>query len=228
MQLHFAPPPPPNQGAPSGRRRGGASRGPCQQYEALTALVPVTGELVWGLTAAERPTFWFFVPEMLAAELPVEFVLQDEADNYVYKTTFTVPETRPGVVSLSVPPAAAPLEIGKPYHWTFSISCDPEKPSASVFVQGSVQRVSLEPVLQRQLAAATPRERVALYAANGIWHEAVTAIAELRRAEPNDSTLTAAWADLLRQVELEAIAQQPIVNCCTPERMFEKSKRHYR
>ncbi len=219
IQLRFKPPKPPDQGAPGGRRRGGASRGSCQKDEALTALVPVTGKLVWGLTAAERPTFLFFVPEILATELSAEFVLQDEAGNHVVDPpiTFTRSEMQPGVVSIPIPLShmKEPLSVGKLYHWTFSISCDPAKPSASVFVQGSVQRVSLEPALQRQLKAATPRMKVNLYADNGIWHDALTTLADLRRAQPNDPTLVNDWDELLQQVDLEAILQQPIVNCCS-------------
>jgi hypothetical protein len=216
--LNFTPPPPPSVGAPTGRRKGGASRGSCQKYEALTAIVPLVGELVWGLTVAERPTFWFFLPEPLTAEFPVEFVVQDEADNYVYKTSFRVPETQSGVVSLFIPPTSATLESGKLYRWSFSIYCDRKKPSTSVFVQGSVQRVSLDPTLQRQLETAIPREQVALYAANGIWYDALTNLVQLRQTHPEDASLIADWKSLLESVGLQAIAQQPIVQCCKPEK----------
>ena len=85
-KLRFVRPKPPNQGAPHGRARGGASRrGKCAKYEDLTALVPSTSEVVWGLTVAEHPTFWFFIPETLTAEFPVEFTLLDEDNNYIYK-----------------------------------------------------------------------------------------------------------------------------------------------
>ena len=218
ISLRFVPPPPPDQGSPSGRHRGGASRGPCLKYEALAALVPVTGGFVWGLTSAERPTFWFFVPEPLTAELPIEFVLQDEADNYVYKTTRKMPKMQPGVVSISVPSTAKPLEIGKRYRWTFSIACDPARPSASVFVQGSLQRMALDPVLERQLEAATLRERVDLYAANGIWYDALTNLIQLRQTNPEDASLVRDWKSFLESVGLEAIAQKPIVQCCTLEK----------
>lgn len=212
--LHFKIPLPPNQGAPYGRRRGGASRGLCQKYQDLTALVPMVGESVGGLATAEHPTFWFFVPQPLTPDFPVEFVLQDEADNYVYKTTLTIAQTQAGVVSLSIPPTVAPLEIGKSYYWTLSIYCDPAKVSASVSVQGMVQRVSLDSTLESQVEKAMPRERVALYAANGIWYEALTTLAELHRIQPNDSSLAAAWTELLQQVGLQAIAPQPIIECC--------------
>jgi hypothetical protein len=224
IPVSFVPPPPPDQEAPSGRARGGASRGSCDNHQdkkRLTALVPVTSKSVWGLTVTEYPTFWFYVPDALTPEIPIEFVLQDEEDNYVYKTTFTVPGTQPGIVSLSLSSMKAPLEIGKKYYWTFSIDCDPQEPSNSIFVKGTVQRVAMNPALMSQVKAATQRDRIALYAANGIWHEALTTLAELRRTEPGDATLAATWENLLQYVDLQDIAKEPIVQCCTPRREGE-------
>lgn len=211
LQVKFVPPPPPDQDAPNGRRRGGASRCPdCKNNDLpLTALVPGDNSKSFlALTVAEYPTFWFYVPSLLAPEGTVEFVLQDDADNYIYKTTFNSSRTPPGVVSVSLPPGVAkPLETGKRYHWTFSI----QDSSNSVFVQGFVQRVGLNPTLMSQLKAATLKERIALYAARGIWHDALTTLADLRRTNPQDATLTADWVNLLQSVGLDNIATEPVV-----------------
>lgn len=218
LQVHFVPPPlPPDQAAPRGRRRGGASRCPdCKQDDLrLTALVPGDHwQSSLALTAAEHPTFWFYIPYALTPSRPVEFVLQDAADNYLYKTTFTASGTSAGVVSFSLPQRLAPLEMGQRYHWTFII----EDPSNSMFVQGIVQRVALSSTLLNQLKAATPPERIALYAANGIWHEALTALAGLRRTNPQDAALKAAWVDLLHSVDLDNVMNEPILQSQFPTR----------
>lgn len=217
LLAQFIPPPlPSDQEAPSGRRQGGASRClECKNNDLrLTALVPGNhSRSSLALTTAEYPHFWFYIPYKLTPSDSVEFVVQDATDHYVYKTTFTAPETPSGVISLSLPPGVAPLEIGKRYHWTFLV----KDVSNSVFVQGSVQRVTLNPTLIRQLKAATPSDRVALYAANGIWHETLTTLAELRCMKPQDAALTATWVDLLRSVGLNNIAIEPIVQCFTPK-----------
>ena len=230
--VRFTPPSPPDRGAPSGRQQGGASRGPCPAVvKPLTALVPATQktlagtkgdssglntfESVWGLTAAEYPTLWFYVPYSLTPKLPMEFVLQDDQGNNVYKTTLTTSETPPGIVKIRLPSTAAPLEVGKMYHWYFSINCDPDSP---VFVEGSVQRSVLLPTLASQLQKATPSESVALYAANGYWYDALTTLAELRSANLADTKLKNDWVSLLHSVDLDAIAQEPIVQCCTPKK----------
>ncbi|MBD2744956.1 DUF928 domain-containing protein [Coleofasciculus sp. FACHB-1120] len=228
--LFKAPPPPADRSAPAGRQRGGASRGTCPAAigeEPLTALVPATQtslnegksgnlglntfESVWALTAAEAPTFWYYVPYALTPDLPAEFILQDEQGNNVYKTKFIASPKQPGVVKVRLPATVAPLKVGKMYRWFFIIDCEPDAPP---LVEGWVQRIAPSATLRSQLQKATPRERVVLYAKQGIWHDALTALAELRSANPNDGALTADWVSLLNSGGLEAIAQEPVIDCC--------------
>jgi hypothetical protein len=174
-----------------------------------------TSKYVLGLTVAEHPTFWFYVPYSLTPSLSVEFSLQDEKGKEVYKTFLTTSETSPGVVGFELPSTEAPLEVGKMYHWFFLIYCTPEDP---VFVDGWVKRVALNPSLNRQLAQATPQQSFALYAKAGIWYEAVTSLAKLRRKNPDDATLSAEWTQLLKSIDLDAIAQEPITSVLTPKK----------
>ncbi|HEY9846034.1 MAG TPA: DUF928 domain-containing protein [Candidatus Caenarcaniphilales bacterium] len=225
----FVPPIPPNRGAP-GRRKGAASRGECLTGDkSLTALVPATEipmsqaatagtptEAVWGLTVAERPTLWFYVPDALTSEHPLEFVLLDEQDNYLYKTSFTAARTPSGIISLSLPATVAPLVVGKQYHWFFSVYCGPQQPGRYMSVNGSIQRVVPNATLKQQLVATTQAQRIPLYAAHGIWHEALTTVAQLRRADPHNAALAASWRSLLKAIDLETLAAEPLVPCCTP------------
>ncbi|MEW5859017.1 MAG: DUF928 domain-containing protein [Cyanobacteriota bacterium] len=231
--LFKAPPPPADRSAPAGRQRGGASRGTCPAAigeELLTALVPATQtslnqgqsrnsalntfESVWALTAAESPTFWYYVPYALTPDLPAEFILQDDQGNNVYQTKFVASQKQPGVVKVRLPATVAPLKVGKMYRWFFMIDCEPDAPP---LVEGWVQRIAPSATLRSQLEKATPRERVVLYAKQGIWHDALTALAELRSANPKDAALTADWVSLLKSGGLEAIAQEPVIECCTAQ-----------
>ena len=214
--IRFAPPALVNRGAPTGRRRGGASRGQCPEVEKpLTALVPATRkplgegqgsvESVWGLTVSERPTLWFYVPYSLTPKFPIEFVLNDEQENYVYRASVTVSQSQPGVIKLTLPPTVT-LETGRMYHWYFLIDCKPD-----VDVHGWIRRIPLNPTLASQLQQSTPKERVALYANEGIWYDALTTLAELRIANPQDTSLMNDWASLLQSVGLDAISREPLV-----------------
>jgi len=237
LAMYFVPPPPPDRGTPSGRPRGGASRGNCPSLsKSLTALVPATQKTlgeeqarsalttyksVWGLTVAEHPTLWFYVPYSLTPRLPIKFVLQDERGNYVYKTSFTATETQPGIVKFHLPSTIAPLEVGKMYHWYFLIDCDPDTP---VSVDGWIQRVPMNSTFTSKSQKATPLQRVALYADNGIWYDALTTLAELRIANPSDAKLINDWVSLLNSVGLDAITHEPINQCCNSEKRAVQSQ----
>lgn len=211
---------PSNLGAP-GNREAAATRDPsCPNVEdkpPLTALIPATNV---GLTTNDRPTFWFYVPYPPTLQRPVEFVLYGKNDEEVYKTTFQLQGT-PGIVSLNLPETLPPLESGKRYSWRFSFLCNLAKPDEIRSVKGWVKRDTPNPKLQRQLEAATPRDRIALYAANGFWYDTLSAIAQLIRTYPQDSALSADWASVLQSVGLDEITSAPIVACCTREQQLQ-------
>lgn len=222
-QLRFTPPPLPPSGTPIGRRRGAAGRGKCALEPPLTALMPATEQAegkvdyVWAKTSAKYPTFWFYVPYSTPSLRSIEFVLQDEQDNDIYRTPVKVPQN-PGIVSFRLPSTATPLAAGKMYHWFFKINVDCNQQQQSEvkdYVEGWVQRVNLDPNLTSQLQTATPQRRIALYAANGIWQDALTESANLRLVNTENTTLQADWAELLQSAGLGNLALKPIVQCCT-------------
>ena len=237
------PMPPEDPGAPGGRQRGGAGRGnqlesPCLQprYETdtnaavppclmptmLVALVPQTqtstGDrpFVWGLTSQSHPAFWFFVPNIPNTPGWAEFVLQDQWDGIIHREQFQIPPSHKGVMGVSIPKTQPPLQVSQRYHWTFSIRYNPNQFNRSMaYVRGTIYRQELAPQVQEQLTTSSPIEQVALYAQAGIWHDALTGLAQLRQARPQDRTLKQYWSSLLLQVNLTEIATSPISRCCT-------------
>ncbi|WP_407900394.1 DUF928 domain-containing protein [Scytonema sp. NUACC26] len=224
---------PENRGAPDERVGAGTRRGDCPAIPVnkphLTSLVPLmqrtltqkqqgtTSKFVLGLTVAEYPTFWFYVPYAPKDVRAVKFMLLDENNNSVTKEPIPITLSgTPGVISFSFPQKEKPLLVGKYYHWYLLIDCNPASRSADINIQGLVQRVEPNSDLMRRLETATPQERIALYARSGIWHEAIALLGELRRTKPQDAALASDWVNLLRSVELENIATEPIVPCCKP------------
>ncbi len=216
--IFAAPPPPPDIGEP-GKRGEAGSRG-CSQNankplssspKRLTALVPIysNSELVFGTTITEHPSFLFYVPYP-SDFASGEFVLEDEAQNQtIYKTSLT---GTPGVVNLRLPSKTRPLEIGKRYRWYLNIYCQQDN-QIIANVEGYVKREQLKPAFKTQLEKATPRQRITLYAANGIWYEALSAASELRRPNLQDPS----WTALLQAVGLNDFATEPRVECCNLE-----------
>lgn len=207
---------PPKRGIP-GRREGAGTRGPAcvQSSPSLTALLPQTN---LGLTSADYPRFFWFVPKTKAKA--VKFTLfqgseQDPEQELVYETTLET-SGNPGVMSLALPKNAEiqPLSIGKDYYWAVTLVCNPDDPISNPQVGGWVQRVTVESTLASQLSKAKPGDRVDLYAQNGFWFDTVSTLADLRCANPQDSALASSWAELLKSVKLDKLAEQPIGGKC--------------
>ncbi|NEQ30758.1 MAG: DUF928 domain-containing protein [Leptolyngbya sp. SIO4C5] len=201
------PTPPPDQGAPTGRQRGGASRGDCRDYQDLTALVPVVDGIVWSQTASATPSFFFHLPNALDQTIPLEFVVQDSRDNYAYRKQFSgnIPA---GILAIPVPSESSGLTPGEAYTWTFSIYCDAARPSASVFVSGTISRVA-ESAVTGPSSNPTPAMRLDLarqYAAEGLWHEAIEITLSLYQAEPGKAEYLETLESLFEAAGLDELS----------------------
>jgi Domain of Unknown Function (DUF928) len=214
----FQPPPPPsgNQERPAKRRDAGSS-GSCERLNAtatefLTALVPKQN--YQALTIASHPTFWFYIPFPAKNFHSLKFRLETEDG---YQVTLKPKNEKPGVVSFTLPDTEKPLEIGKEYKWGLFLYCqDPEQKSSrpvTFFVSSSITRIAQSDKLKSELkATTTEREKSAVYAQNGIWHEALTLIGNSRRTNSTNPEIARDWANLLTGVELEDISTKPFAD----------------
>ena len=194
----------------SGNRSGGGSRSDCPDMTPpLTALMPISN---WGKTVIERPSFWFYVPYS-PQQMPIgEFVLQREDDSEILRIPFQLPPETSGFVSFSIPPQAEGLELNQWYRWYFNLYCDRQKSSSPILVEGWVQRVAIDPALQRELNTATSRKDK-VYADHFLWYDAVAHLAQLRLANVSDETLAEDWTKLLQAkgVDLELPQEAPLI-----------------
>ncbi|MGF1538378.1 MAG: DUF928 domain-containing protein [Elainellaceae cyanobacterium] len=212
--IYNAPPLPPGQGAPTGRRDGGASRGNCEAYGDLTALVPLTDGVVWGQTTTAQPTLWFYLPTAVTPETPLELVVQDANDNFLYTTTLAV-DMAAGSLAIALPETIE-LPVDEPHYWTMSVYCDPERPAASVFVQGTIERAAAAEVAPFSADTERSLAQAQAYASRGIWYDALTILGQ-RLQGGADVESQQAWTALLEQVGLEAAAAAPVLPCCLAE-----------
>lgn len=217
--IQFDLPPVPSRGAP-GKRGEGASRGECIfSAQPLTAIVPSleskTATNVWGLTTSEHPTLFAYVP-FSAKCTKLEFIVQDSSGKLIYQMPVTVP-IKPSLISIRFPATAPALKSDQLYHWFLkaivtpkSSEAEAQQPPDIYAVDGWIQRVNLNSTLNQQLKQASPGQQVRLYAANGIWFDALTTLAELRLANPTDAKLLKDWQQLLQTVKLEAFAGESL------------------
>lgn len=208
----------PDNGEPKGRRRGGTSRREgCPNLKTpITALVPgqeTNNESFLASTVAEYPMFWVYVPDLPAFIRSGEFVLQDKEGNDVYRTQIALPGKQ-GVVGISIPQNPQyGLKQNMKYHWFFRVYCgEPQNKPEYFFVDAWLQRVALPNNLLQQLNKAKPRQYT-IYAANNLWYDALTSLAELRSAARKQEARSLAqdWTELFKSVGLPELASAPIV-----------------
>lgn len=209
--------PPSTIGRPGGRE-GGGSRGPCiRNYpnDKPIALVPLN---TFGRTLAASPTFFVYLPPIQEDKTPMlRFILRTAENKEVYKTTFPATTRSAGIISFSLPAAAnsPTLETGKTYKWSLTLICDPTDPSANKLVSGLIQRIAPPSPMESELVQVnSPEAKVAIYTKYGVWYDALKVIADLRRTSDNES-LKNDWIALLQSVELQKIANEPLMQSAT-------------
>jgi hypothetical protein len=183
-----------------GRRVAGASRKIQQcllDNKPLTAIVPQSNI---GLTTAANPVLLFYIPKT-SAQAQLELVVQNANEKNIVTKQYYKPSSKAGVVS--IPVTNASLEVGKDYHWFFSIICDPKARSKDHSVSGGIKRIQAETQLTTQLKNANTQQIVNVYAQAGIWQDAVATLAGLRSSRPNDAELKADWEALLQSAEFK-------------------------
>lgn len=215
----FSPPKPPNRGTP-GIAKGGGSRS-CMglakvfgvpMLDNLNALAPEYSNKnvinVWGYTTLEHPKFWFYMPYDPEKIASIELTLQNDQEETLQKISVPIP-AKTGIIGVKLPSDKAGLAVGKLYNWYFKIygKCA-ERPAN---VEGWIQRTTVDPALAEALKPAAPQEKAKLLAEKGIWYDALTILAEQRLAQPNNAPVLADWKDLLKDIDMELLADQPLV-----------------
>ncbi|MGB3239088.1 MAG: DUF928 domain-containing protein [Geitlerinemataceae cyanobacterium] len=176
----------------------------------LVALVPSSSLGNYGLTLDGYPSFYIHMPALPEARL--EFILLDELGDRIYETSYLV-ANREGTFSIDLPRNAnlQPLEVGITYTWQVRLKLNPNRVVTDYLVQGQIERFDAEAVLAQDLEAASPEEKLVLYAQSGLWYDALDTLAQLRRANPNNPLLVNEWAQLLRSAGFDEIADEPLI-----------------
>ena len=194
------------------RSTGGASRsiGQCinQAENSDVPLVPLLPTSAKGLTVASHPTVLAYLPGTSAEK--VFFSWRDEQNNDHYQAILPI-EHQAGIISLTLPEDAPPLEIGKNYQWALAVMCGGKLKPDSPMIQGQIQRVTIESTLSDRLKNADALETAAIYGEAGIWYETIATLAKLQITEPNNPSLTSNWQELLTSVGLEQVATTSLI-----------------
>ena len=97
--------------------------------------------------------------------------------------------------------------MGKTYRWYVAIIPHPDRRSKDLLAYGEIERVDLEPALGELLKKAAVRDRAGIYAAAGLWYEALDQLTSLIDSDPTSVLYRRQRASLLEQVGLNEVAR---------------------
>jgi hypothetical protein len=189
---------PPALGAPA-RTIGGGTRGTRTAVILLSVLAP---DHV-GLTTREQPTLYWYLSEPTTKQM--EFTLTDDRHPEPL-VRGTLPSAGTDIRRIRLSDYKVRLEPGVRYEWSVALVADTERPSRDTITIGAIERRPAPPTLAADLRE-TPDNATFLYAAAGIWYDALDAISEAIATRPNDA-LVAQRAALLEQVGLREVADR--------------------
>jgi hypothetical protein len=189
---------PPNRGAPASRV-GGATRGAGDEQIIVRVLAPEQP----GLAATEQPVLYWYVSGPAATR--VEVALIDDAGEAPLLELGMDADASGGIRSLRLADHGIRLQPNVEYQWSVALVVDPNRRSLDVLASGSIVYSQPDAALSASLAAASPAERPAIYAASGYWYDAIDMLCALIDAGAGNTELAAHRAALLEQVGLSDV-----------------------
>lgn len=193
---------PPLRGAPE-TRVGGGTRGGAHSADkpVLAALVPSST----GFTTQESPTFYWFQSKPVKG-VPLKLTLNGEDDDEPALEVQWKAADSNGIQAISLATRGVKLKMDKQYEWNVAIVYDPNESTQNLLSSGTIKFVACPETLKTELAGAEAKDRPLLYAAAGLWYDALKALSDLIDAS-RDKKMIELRADLMEQVGLQEIAQ---------------------
>lgn len=202
---------PPQGGAPDGTR-GGASRGdtvcvqnPSGQDQLLRALTPTDSN--YGLTLAERPQFFAYVPATMAQK--ALFVLKDDRGNTLHQQVITIAGNG-RIMPIKLAEQLPALEVGRTYEWGIAILCHGKLQIDSPFTSAWIQRISPPAEVLPYIEQPPSLQKVIALGQYGIWYDMLSTLAQLQQQRQNVAIASSTWRQLLQSVGLREISTVPL------------------
>ncbi len=183
----------PNAVVPGGRR----SHRWCGTAEAsLVGLMPKSGEI---LTVVAQPSVLIYVPE-----LPESTDLLVVADEQRYSFSH---DGKAGLIEVALP---ATLQEGDHYQWGIELVCQPD-PARNPILQGEIYRIKSPSLTQQLTPTLSLDTRSRLFHIQGLSHDQLMLLA---RSQRETASFQPEWNQLLQLLELEHLANVPVLDCC--------------
>jgi len=184
-----------------GQQTAGESRGSCDLEQSFQAVIPSSNT---GKTVMGHPKFWIYFANPSNKIDRLEFILQNEAREDVWRapipldsgsSAMEINHVKSGYKNLSLPSTEPPLTKGQWYRWYVKAYCKSQVAS-SYFVQGWINRIPISSVLNAELNQKHQRP-YEVYGNHGIWYDAVNHILQTYHNSPNNLDLEEDWQKLI-------------------------------
>lgn len=202
IEFPDAPKREPPQSTAAGGRRGGCVSGTIP----VMPLTPNKDNFV--KTVSPQPEFFVYIPPTKAKLL--QFILKDETGNEIDNQEIPISQSD-GVISINVGNKTN-LEMGKKYTWEIFLVCNPMVINTSNYTKGSIERVTLEENIKKELLANEDiLKQAQIYANNNIWQDTISLVASVQASQPQE------WQQLLTSVGLENLKEKKLISENTPQ-----------
>ncbi|MBW2271668.1 MAG: DUF928 domain-containing protein [Deltaproteobacteria bacterium] len=192
---------PPKMGKPA-RTVGGGSRGTPNKVPKLYVVAPAHV----GQTTSTEPSLYWYVDRVPDESIRIEFtVLDEESIEPRVETTLETPRVA-GVQRIRLSDYGLELVADTEYQWSVALVLDPDERSKDIVASGWIDHVAASTQLATRLEQGGQAQIASVYAEEGIWYDAFSALSEEIDRHPEDGELLDQRADLLRQVGLEEAA----------------------
>lgn len=188
---------PPVRGAPA-RRVGGSSRG-IGELPAVSVIAP---DHV-GRTLSEQPALYWFLSRRSPVRIEITLISSQNAKPLA---EVSIANVAPGIHRFDLGERNVRLKPGEEYLWSVSLVWDDSQRSNDVVSQGSLMLVAPSPQLKARLAGISRSEQAKVFAAEGIWYDAIAALSESIEERPSEGALRAQRATLLDRAGLREAA----------------------
>jgi hypothetical protein len=156
------------------------------------------------LTTQAQPSLFWFQSKPAKAKFEVTVVEPQKPKPLL---SLMAPEAdKPGIHRVKLAKYKVELQPDVTYEWSVAIVPDAENRSKDVIAKGVLKRINPPGDLGTRVEKADDVERAAAYAEAGIWYDAFEAVSNAIEAHPDDASLRAQRASLLRQVGLPEAA----------------------
>lgn len=202
---------PPLRGSPGGRVGGGTRGAALEAPVSLSVLVP---DHV-GITLQSQPHLYYFISKKTT--YPLEFTITEKSTVKPVLEARLSPPEKGGIQCIRLADHGVELRQNVPYQWFVAVVTDPGRRSRDILSGGMIEVVSPSAALSEKLRHTERAKQPFVLAQEGIWYDALAALADRIEASPKDLSLRKQRAALLEQVGLNEAAESDLKEAHQPQ-----------